>query len=108
MPSLVDVRAAAGGPSWTIAAISAPRIFARQYRVFADTAREYIRSRPDWRGLRFSRAWVFANQLRRRGFSSLVQLESGEHVAQVQVTLENDGTWTREVVSDRAKEAWER
>jgi len=93
---------------WTIAAISNPRIFARRQKVFANEAREYVRQRPDWRGLKFSCAWVFADKAHRHGVSAEVQLESARWLAHFRITLDDDGTWTRELICDRAKEAWER
>jgi hypothetical protein len=107
-PSAGDAARVAGGAVWSILAISNPKIFAKRCRVYADVAREFVRQHPEWRGLKFHCAWIFADKCHRCGNAAFVQLESREHVAQFRVTLEDDGTWTREVVSDRAKQLWER
>lgn len=110
MPSVADAPDAApsaGGAVWTIAAISNPRIFARQFRMFANVARDFIRLHPEWRGMRLYCAWVFATRERQFGAGCAVQIESPERKVQFRLDM-TDREIVKSVVFDRAKEAWER
>jgi hypothetical protein len=95
------------GATWTIAAISNPRIFANRYPMFASVARKFILVHPEWRGMRLYCAWVFATRERRFGSACAVQIESRERKVQFQLEM-TVSEIVKSVVFDRAKEAWER